>query len=155
MPTETQGYSIVSDGKAITIGSHKLEGFVQTEQLKFNLHMCVTHFDTSVFVPCGEASNWLYIATHDKSALLMVSFSLWSFLKFMSHEGAYGSEGIGYLVVDVDGSVMVIIKKIAIDVEQLIGYYWSSEYAFFTSHDTFVLNERHVHGPSNFRVPYG
>ena len=143
MLRETQALDVVLHKKKVQINAAPLRGFIAAELLDFELHMCVQSFDSVAFVPCGTDSDWLRIATHDGSALLLLSFSLWSFLKRYSHEGAYGTEGAGYLVIDIDGSPMVIVKKIAIDVEQMVGFHWNAGCAFFSDE------------LRSFTIPYG
>ena len=124
------------------MNTEPLRVFFADKLLDFNLHMRVQSFNSIAFFRYGAESDWLRIATHDGSALLLLSFSLWIFLKHYSHEGAYGDEGVGYFIVDVKGSSMVILKKIAIDVEQMVGFHWDARRAVFQKY------------LRNFTVPY-
>ena len=140
---ENDASAAVNSNMSIIVYSETMRGFVQAESLQFKLNMSVNSFAGVPFTSCGDQSNWIRMAVHSGSAILLLSYPLWRFLQHLSHDGAYGTEGIGYKVLLIGESPMVIVKKIAIDVEELVGFKWIDDSCFFS-------NE-----PQNFSVPYG
>lgn len=140
---EENATKVVNVKVSIVVNSEDIHGFIEAERLDFKLNMSINRFGSTPFISCGEESSWMRMAMHSGSVVLMISYSLWSFLKCVSHDGAYGTEGIGYKIISIQGSPMVILKKIAIDIEELIGFEWVADSCFFS------------HEPQNFSVPYG
>ena len=126
----------------IVLKQESMPGFVSSD-LVFELTMYVSSFADFPFISSDNRSSCLWMAKNDDGAMLMMSFELWRFVKHQSHSGAYGEYGVGYVILDVDNCPMTVLKKIAIDVESVHGYWWDGKLGFFDS----------VQSP--FVVPYG
>lgn len=132
--------SIINEKMKFTIEAGTLGKF-ERNSLKFDLVMCIEKMNDNRYIPVGEKSNWLWMTTEPQTYLLM-SFSLWNFLKKHSHEDAYGSNGNGYNIEYLNGNIMVVVKKIAIDVEEMQGRIWNPKSCLWEE-ETY------------FRVPFG
>ena len=78
---EARAVKIVNDKTSIIVKHEALRGFIEAELLEFKLIMHVNSFANIPFISCGEQSSWLRMAMHSDSNIIMLSFSLWNFLK--------------------------------------------------------------------------
>lgn len=96
------------------------------DAVSLELNMVIHSFKDALFVHPDNIKK-LYTCLWEGALLIAVHKPAWAFIQKHSHTGAYGSLGAGfYHATATCGVDYVVVRKIAIDVESILGYRWCS-----------------------------
>ena len=115
---------------------------------------------------CSSHDNILWIAHNENDeTTLMMSYDLWNVVKSGAEHGSFGTYNDGHHMVDVDGDLMTVIRRIPPDVEDICGFKWNNSLCNFEDERIMFripirsrasLNQRRrVSGPADWQRTIG